>query len=66
MRVIEVDASGWKTPLDFMSALQIAIGASCPAAGGLAFGAKHPMQIFSAMRCTYSDLIITSKLAGRL
>lgn len=27
MRIIELDASGWKTPLDFINALKLAIGA---------------------------------------
>jgi hypothetical protein len=27
MRTIELDASGWKTPIDFLSALRAAIGA---------------------------------------
>ncbi len=32
MRVIRMDASGWKTPLDFLEALQVALG-SCKGHG---------------------------------
>jgi len=32
MRIIELDATGWKTPLDFLNALKIALG-SCEGHG---------------------------------